>query len=68
MSASPTEKSPKKNMMDKMKLALAEKIKGIKDVPKEEIKAVSLADRIKGKRDASKDETKPAAVSLFTAE
>jgi len=54
--------------MDKMKLALAEKIKGIKDVPKEEIKAVSLADRIKGKRDASKDETKPAAVSLFTAE
>jgi len=55
-------------MMDKMKLAFAEKIKGTKDLPKEEIKAVSLADRIKGKRDASKDETKPAAVSLFTAE
>jgi len=63
LGASPTEKSPHKNMMSKIKLALAEKMKGIKDVPKEETKAVSLADRIKGKRDASKDETKPVAVS-----
>ena len=68
LSASPTEKSPQKTIVDKMKLALADKIKGKKDAPKEETKAVSLADRIKGKKDAPKDETKAAAGSFLTSE